>query len=169
MAVTNGLNCVTMAKKILMFQDGRLRQEVIPFRKNIRCRLGQLFRQVSICLPGTFSSSFQNGGSATDGIRLVNAGGAVIDTVLYDSPNNNGLLDDLGSIAGPFAPDPSEGNTLARAVDCSDITNDSSEFVETSDPSPGSENIVGSSGGGDSCENMIFTDSDQQSVQSGWF
>ena len=56
-------------------------------------------------LSGTFSSSFQNSGSATDGIRLVNAGGTVMDTVLYDSPNNNGLLDDLASIAGPFAPD----------------------------------------------------------------
>ena len=50
MAVTNGLNCVTMAKKILMFQDGRLRREAIPFRKNIQCRLGQLFLQVGYLL-----------------------------------------------------------------------------------------------------------------------
>ena len=78
--------------------------------------------------PGTFSSSFQNGGSATDGVRVVDASGAVIDTVLYDDPNTNGLLDDLGNTTGPFAPDPSEGNTLARAIDCSDVNNDSSEF-----------------------------------------
>ena len=106
---------------------------------------------------GTFSSSFQNGGSATDGVRLVNAAGAVMDTVLYDSPNTNGLLDDLGNTTGPFAPDPSEGNTLARARDCSDTSNNSSEFVETSSVSPGAENIFGSSGGGDTCQNNVFT------------
>ena len=107
--------------------------------------------------PGTFSSSFQNGGSATDGVRLVNALGAVMDTVLYDSPNTNGLLDDLGNTTGPFAPDPSEENTLARSIDCSDISNDSSEFVETSATSPGAENIISGSGGGDTCENIILT------------
>ena len=76
--------------------------------------------------------------------ELVNAGGAVIDTVLYDDSKYKWTCwTILGNIAGPFAPDPSEGNTLARAVDCSDMTNDSSEFVETSDPSPGAENIMG--------------------------
>ena len=105
---------------------------------------------------GTFSSAFQNGGSATDGVRLVDSTSTVVDTVLYDSPNTNMLLDDLGNATGPFAPDPSQGNTLARSTDCTEVSGDSSDFVETSDVTPGAENIVGSTGG-DTCENTVFS------------
>ena len=130
-----------------------------PFQKNTQCLLDRVFQ-----LEGTYFSHlehlvplFQNGGSATDGVRLLDIDGTVIDTVLYDSPNTNGLLDDLRSTAGPFAPDPSEGNTLAGAVDCADnISNDGSDFVETSAISPGAENVIGGSGGS-SCDNLVFT------------
>ena len=105
---------------------------------------------------GTFSSAFQNGGSATDGVRLVDSTSTVVDTVLYDSPNTNMLLDDLGNATGPFAPDPSQGNTLARSTDCTEVSGDGSDFVETSDVTPGAENIVGSTGG-DTCENTVFS------------
>ena len=106
---------------------------------------------------GTFNSAFQNGGSATDGVRLVDSISTVIDTVLYDSPNTNMLLDDLGNSTGPFAPDPSGGNTLARSTDCTEVSGDSSDFVETSAVTPGAENIVGSTGGGDTCENTVLS------------
>lgn len=105
---------------------------------------------------GTFSSAFQNGGTATDGVRLVDSTSTVIDTVLYDSPNTNMLLDDLGNSTGPFASDPSQGNTLARSTDCTEVSGDGSDFVETSDVTPGAENIVGSTGG-DTCENTVFS------------
>ncbi len=107
---------------------------------------------------GTFNSSFQNGGSATDGVRLVDAASIVVDTVLYDSPNTYALLDDLGNTTGPFAPDPAQGNTLARLVDCTEVAGDSSDFVETSEVSPGSENVITGGGtGGETCENTVLS------------
>lgn len=87
-----------------------------------------------------FSPNLQNGGSETDGIRLVNSSGATIDTVLYDSNNTNNLIDDLGSLLGPFAPDVSAGNSLARFPDCTEITNDGDDWVESEELTPGSEN-----------------------------
>ena len=108
--------------------------------------------------PGTFNNSFQNGGSATDGVRVLDPSSGWTDTVLYDSPNGNGLADDVADPSvGPFAPDPSQGNTLARQVDCTEVNNDGSDFVETSDVSPGAENIVGGSGGTDTCENTVLS------------
>ena len=43
-----------------------------------------------------FSPDLQNGGSSTDGVRLIDGDGVVIDTVLYDEDNTNKLTDDLG-------------------------------------------------------------------------
>ena len=93
--------------------------------------------------PGTFSSSFQNGGSETDAVRLVGDSGLPVDAVFYDSPNDNGLPDSTGiPYPGPFAPDVSEGSTLSRSPDCVVTNGNSSDFVETSDVSPGAENIL---------------------------
>ncbi len=96
---------------------------------------------------GPFSSDLQNGGSDTDGVRLVNQASAVVDTVLYDSPNNNNLTDDWGSVNGPFAPDVSAGHSLARFPDCAEINNDGSDWVDAPAPTPGAENTTGGSGG----------------------
>lgn len=87
-----------------------------------------------------FSPNLQNGGSATDGVRLVTGSGTVIDTLLYDSNNTNGLIDDNGSTAGPFAPDVSAGRTLARFPDCSEWTNDGDDWVESAELTPGTAN-----------------------------
>ena len=112
MGAMNGSNSVIMVKKILMSQVGWLRQEEHPFLKSIHC-FGSVVPAGGYLLlaPGTFSSSFQNGGNATDGVRVVDAAGAVIDTVWYDDPNTNGLLDDLGNTR-TFCADPSEGILL---------------------------------------------------------
>ena len=90
-----------------------------------------------------FSPNLQNGGSETDGLRLLDGVAAVVDTVLYDSNNSNGLLDDKGSDAGPFAPDVSAGTSLARFPDCTETNNDGSDFVQadvltmgTANPAP---------------------------------
>ncbi|NLN85597.1 MAG: lamin tail domain-containing protein, partial [Candidatus Cloacimonetes bacterium] len=53
--------------------------------------------------------AFQNGGSATDGIRYVSPDGTYTDTVLYDQPNLNMLPDDSGYPGVSFAPNPPEG------------------------------------------------------------
>ena len=87
-----------------------------------------------------FNPNLQNGGSETDGVRLVTSTGAVIDTVLYDTNNTNGLLDDRGSAKGPFAPDVSAGSALARVPDCTETTNTGDDFVEVTELTPGMAN-----------------------------
>ena len=43
-----------------------------------------------------YNFNFQNGGSESDGIRLVDGPGTTLDTLIYDSPNTNGLPGDGG-------------------------------------------------------------------------
>ncbi|MFT4979377.1 MAG: hypothetical protein ACI8S6_005287 [Myxococcota bacterium] len=89
-----------------------------------------------------FSPNLQNGGSPTDGVRLVQGDGTVIDTVLYDENNTNKLTDDLGSIKGPFAPDAPAGSSLIRFPDCTETTNDGDDFIVTADLTQGATNPV---------------------------
>ena len=67
-----------------------------------------------------------------------------MDTLLYGDPNDDAWVDDLGSSAGPFAPDVS-GSPLARSIDCFD-TNSMLDFVESTNPTPGAPNIGGGGG-----------------------
>jgi uncharacterized protein YdeI (BOF family) len=64
----------------------------------------------------------------------------VIDTVLYDSPNSNGLPDDSSHPGQLFAPDVPSGYTLARrGLDTDDCGKD---FFAEDVPTPGEENVV---------------------------
>jgi hypothetical protein len=85
------------------------------------------------------SLSFQNGGSETDGVRILNDEGFLSDTVLYDSPNTNKLKDDIGELATTFAPDVSSGHSLCR-ITAVDTDNSEIDFIECSSPTPGLEN-----------------------------
>ncbi len=58
----------------------------------------------------TFNPNLPNGGSDTDGIRLVDASSATVDTLLYDTPNTNALVDDSGAAGTSFAVDVSSPN-----------------------------------------------------------
>ncbi len=84
--------------------------------------------------------SMQNGGSATDGVRVLDGSRNTIDTLLYDEPNENELLDDTGEIGTDFAPDVSSGHSLARITDI-DSDNSFEDFAEVENPSPGEENV----------------------------
>lgn len=99
------------------------------------------------------SGGLQNGGSESDGVRLLNASGDVVDTLIYDSPDTNGLEDDEGRTTdAPGAADVSAGSSLARITDCGGDTNDSSvDFAEDRSPTPGAANDLGGgdTGGGD--------------------
>ena len=101
----------------------------------------------SASLPGSFSPNLQNGGSASDGLRLVDSSGAVIDTVLYDSPNSNELEDDTGSTSGGTAPSAGSGHSLGRTPDCTDSDDSAEDFSEIDIPSPGEANAAKGSGG----------------------
>lgn len=87
--------------------------------------------------------SLQNGGEATDGVRLVNQSGEVIDVVLYDQPNTNGLADGTGSAGTSFAAAALAGNSLARIPDGADTNNNSADFVVTGSLTPGAANEAG--------------------------
>jgi len=85
---------------------------------------------------------FQNGGSATDGIRIIDLNSQVIDTLLYDEPNSNQLVDDLGNIGTSFAVDVSSGSSLGRDSQSIDTDNGADDFFEFTIPSPGIENVI---------------------------
>ena len=90
---------------------------------------------------GTFSPALQNGGSETDGVRLLDSASTVVDTVLYDSPNTNGLVDDSGAAGTSFAADATEGSSLGRWPDCTDSNASGTDFTVYATPSAGVVNV----------------------------
>lgn len=90
--------------------------------------------------PGAFSPNLQNGGSETDGVRVVDPTGAVVDTVLYDSDNSKGLVDDQGLTTSAPAPDVSGGHSIGRWPDCTDTDVSGVDFIDYEVPSPGAAN-----------------------------
>ncbi|MFC1898012.1 lamin tail domain-containing protein [Candidatus Cloacimonadota bacterium] len=89
----------------------------------------------------TETLSFQNGGSSTDGIRLISPDTLYTDTVLYDSPNTNNLPDDLSNPGNFFAIDVAGGNSLARKHDGEDTDNSEIDFFECEAITPGGANF----------------------------
>lgn len=82
----------------------------------------------------------QNGGNATDGVRLVDRSGSIVDVVLYDEPNANNLPDETGAPSTSFAPDVAEGHSLARITDGGDTNASGADFRDVSIPTPGASN-----------------------------
>ncbi|HHE40965.1 MAG TPA: lamin tail domain-containing protein, partial [Candidatus Cloacimonetes bacterium] len=80
---------------------------------------------------------FQNGGTATDGVRILSAEGDTIDTILYDSPNTNNLPGDAHDPGIFFAVDVSSGHTLIRFPNGHDTDNCEEDFLECEYPTPG--------------------------------
>jgi hypothetical protein len=89
----------------------------------------------------TTDLGFQNGGSATDGIRLISYDGNYTDTVLYDSPNSNSLPGDENDPGIYFAPDVSSGHSLSRKHDGMDTNNCETDFFECTISTPGEANF----------------------------
>jgi hypothetical protein len=89
----------------------------------------------------TTELAFQNGGSATDGIRLVSSDGQYTDTVLYDTPNTNQLPDDITNPGASFAPDVNSGHSLARMHDGLDTNLAADDFFDCDNPTPGEANF----------------------------
>ena len=80
-----------------------------------------------------YNFNFPGGGTSSDGVRIVDAAGTVIDTLIYDSPNSYRLPGD-----GGFDPYPDEmcavdvpaGKTLTRDADHTDTDDCSVDFSE---------------------------------------
>ena len=86
--------------------------------------------------------AFQNGGGATDAIKLTNADESYLDIVFYDQPNSNNLLNENGVISKSFAPDVKSGNSLARYQDGYDTNSSKDDFFESNKPTPKEDNIL---------------------------
>ncbi|MCB0207614.1 MAG: lamin tail domain-containing protein, partial [Anaerolineae bacterium] len=100
----------------------------------------------------------QNGGSETDGVRLLTGAASVVDTLLYDDNNSNELEDDSGGIGSSFAVDVAAGHSLARIPDCTDTDDAAADFADVASPTPGAMNVGGSTGGGDAdCSVLTVT------------
>jgi hypothetical protein len=84
--------------------------------------------------------SLGNATSSSDGARLVNCAGGVVDTVIYGSPNTDGWLDDSGLVAVGLAPSPGSGASIARTPNGQDTDDSGVDFVEAAAPTPGAEN-----------------------------
>ena len=84
--------------------------------------------------------AFQNGGTATDGVRILSAVGDTVDTILYDSPNSNGLPGDAHQPGIYFAVDVSSGHTLIRYPNGHDTDNCEQDYYECEYPTPGAPN-----------------------------
>jgi len=82
---------------------------------------------------------FENGGSATDGVRIINPANLYHDTILYDSPNSNNLQGD-SQIQTPCI-NPAPGYSLARISDGVD-TNLADDWFSCSNPTPGTTNNI---------------------------
>jgi len=87
-----------------------------------------------------FTDGMWNGDEGTAGLRLVDSGGHVVDTVLYGAPNRGDVADDRGEYAeGPDTPADS-GASLGRYPDCLDTNVSIDDFVVYAYPTPGEEN-----------------------------
>ncbi len=89
---------------------------------------------------GVTDSSLGNGSSNSDGIRILDCAGFPVDTVLYGSPNEDELTDDLGNVATRTAAAPGEGASLQRVKDGYDTNDAQADFAETYEPTPGESN-----------------------------
>jgi len=86
--------------------------------------------------------AFQNGGTATDGVRIISTAGDTIDTILYDSPNSNNLPSDAHNPGIFFAVDASSGHSLIRYPNGHDTDNCEEDFFECEYPTPGAPNVM---------------------------
>ncbi len=86
--------------------------------------------------------AFQNGGTATDGVRIISAEEDTTDTILYDSPNSNNLPGDAHQPGIYFAVDVSSGHTLIRYPNGQDTDNCEQDFYECENPTPGAPNEI---------------------------
>lgn len=83
--------------------------------------------------------NFQNGGNASDGIRIENPSQSYYDTLIYDSPNVNNLPDDIHNPAINFVENLISGYSIARKIDGVD-SNSESDWQINSVLTPGFSN-----------------------------
>ena len=90
----------------------------------------------------TASLAMQNGIGKTDGVRILNNSGEVINTVLYSKPNRNELKNDHGNVENDenIIEMPEEGYSFSRKS-FSNTGFSIQDFFVTNNPTPGKENV----------------------------
>ncbi|MCA9489330.1 MAG: lamin tail domain-containing protein [Myxococcales bacterium] len=86
------------------------------------------------------SMSLGNATSNADIVAVVDCLGFASDTLVYGTPNDDAFVDDTGEVATRLAPAPGEGSALQRAMDGLDTDDNASDWVTTTEPSPGAPN-----------------------------
>jgi len=86
------------------------------------------------------TESLGNGSSTSDGLQLRDCWGAVVDTVIYGAPNEDGFFDDTGEVATSLAPAPQSAASLSRLEDGYDTDLSGADFAVEPDPTPGAAN-----------------------------
>ncbi len=103
--------------------------------------------EVENCDIYTAKIGMQNGGNATDAIRINKIDSCIFDTLLYDSPNTNNLTNDLGVVASEneLLSDTTENISICRnnLIDTNDNQRD---FSICGEKTPGRKNTVDYSG-----------------------
>ena len=89
----------------------------------------------------TTTLNLQAGMNNTVGVRLVSSNGNYKDTVLWSSPNNNDLSDDVYDPAVEFVVRPTQGHSLARKPNGYD-SNNISDWSVAVHPTPGAANFI---------------------------
>ncbi|MBX2799397.1 MAG: lamin tail domain-containing protein [Myxococcales bacterium] len=86
--------------------------------------------------------SLGNATSSSDGVRIVDCAGVVVDTVIYGAPNDGEtpFVDDTGAVATSLAVAPGEASSLQRLSDGWDTDQSGSDFVVAAEPTPGLSN-----------------------------
>ncbi len=79
-------------------------------------------------------------GSSGDGVRLVDCAGTVVDTALYGNTNDDGMLEDSGSVGIDLPPSPSDDCSIVRRFDGDDTNDSGADFYELCLPTPGAAN-----------------------------
>lgn len=136
----NGLEDVNLQGWTLQ-AGGTVFADVYVF-SNIMIRAGAFFliSESSLPLANLVTElGFENGGSATDGVRIINHATHYSDTVLYDSPNTNNLPGD--SLSQLPCPNANPGYSLARVLDGLD-NNSTTDWYSCPKATPGSSNIL---------------------------
>ena len=91
-----------------------------------------------------------NASTSSDGVQLATCDGAVVDTVIYGSPNTDGWIDDTGSVAVSLAPAAASGGSIGRSPNGADTNASGVDFVGFAAPTPRAENATSGGGGGGS-------------------
>ncbi len=109
--------------------------------------------EIDVVAPGF---SLGNASTSADGVRLLDPGACVADTVIYGTPNTDLWLDDDGIVAASLAPQPAEDESIGRFPDGTDTDQSGADFADFATPTPGAENATGGGPIGGACDDAAL-------------